>query len=141
MSVSYVPAALRRLVITRAGNRCEYCLLHATDSFYGCEIDHAISEKHGGATDAANLAYSCYYCNRNKGSDIATLHPVTGGFVGFFHPRRDVWADHFAFSPIDNVTFVPLTDIGEATIRILGINDADRVWERLLLYKNGRYPR
>ena len=77
MSVTYIPAALRRLVTARASNVCEYCRLPAAASFYGCEIDHIISEKHGGLTVAANLALACFVCNRNKGSDVATLDPAT----------------------------------------------------------------
>lgn len=140
MSVTYIPADLRRLVIARAGSACEYCRLSEAVAFYGCEIDHIISEKHGGATLASNLAYSCFYCNRNKGSDVATIDPVTGDFVGFFHPRTALWSDHFEFSALDSVTFVARTAIGEATIRIFGINDADRVFERRILHGSGRYP-
>ena len=51
MSVTYVPAELRRQVISRAGNACEYCLLSNAVAFYGCEIDHVISEKHGADDD------------------------------------------------------------------------------------------
>jgi 5-methylcytosine-specific restriction endonuclease McrA len=59
MSVSYIPAALRRLVEERANRRCEYCLLPENVSFYTHEIDHVIPEKHGGKTDATNLALTC----------------------------------------------------------------------------------
>jgi len=38
MSVSYIPAALRRLVEERANRRCEYCLLPENVSFYVHEI-------------------------------------------------------------------------------------------------------
>ena len=30
-----------------------------------------------------------------KGSDVGSIDPRTGTFVGLFHPRRHVWADHF----------------------------------------------
>ena len=140
MSVTYIPADLRRLVIARANNVCEYCRIPASASFYGCEIDHVVSEKHDGRTDAANLALACFVCNRNKGSDVATIDPATGAFVGFFHPRTDSWSDHFALDSTDGVTFTGLTAIGVATIRIFGINDADRVFERSILRNAGRYP-
>ena len=140
MSVTYIPAELRRLVSARANNVCEYCRMPASASFYGCEIDHIVSEKHGGLTAAANLALACFMCNRNKGSDVATIDPATGEFVGFFHPRTDVWDDHFAFDPADAVTFTAHTAVGAATIRIFGINDSDRVFERGILRNAGRYP-
>ncbi|MBC8141883.1 MAG: HNH endonuclease, partial [Armatimonadetes bacterium] len=38
------------------------------------------------------------------------------------------------------VAFEPRTAIGEATIRIFAINDADRVVERQILHGSGRYP-
>jgi HNH endonuclease len=81
-------------VAARAGHRCEYCLIHADDTFFGCEVDHIISEKHGGATREDNLAYACLFCNRNKGSDIASILPETGELVRLFNPRLDRWGDH-----------------------------------------------
>ena len=47
MSVTHVPADLRRLVRERAGFRCEYCLIPETDVFYSLHVDHIIAEKHG----------------------------------------------------------------------------------------------
>ena len=134
---SYVGAAVRRLVAVRADFLCEYCLVHEDDTVFGCEVDHIISEKHGGATDAENLAYACAFCNRAKGSDIGSIVPGTGRFVRFFNPRTDRWAEHFA---LDGVTIVPLSDIGEVTSRILAFNDSDRLFERQTLQTVGRYP-
>jgi 5-methylcytosine-specific restriction endonuclease McrA len=58
MSVTYIPAALRRLVEERVNRLCEYCLLPADVSFFPDEVDHVIAEKHGGATNADNLVSS-----------------------------------------------------------------------------------
>jgi 5-methylcytosine-specific restriction endonuclease McrA len=74
----YVPAHLRRLVAECASGLCEYGLIHRDDTFFGCEIEHVISEKHGGQTVADNLAFACMTCNRSKGSDIASLSDRTG---------------------------------------------------------------
>ena len=134
---SYVGAAVRRLVAVRADFLCEYCLVHEDDTVFGCEVDHIISEKHGGATDAENLAYACAFCNRAKGSDIGSIVPGTGRFVRFFNPRTDCWAEHFT---LDGVTIAPLSDIGEVTSRILAFNDSDRLLERQTLQAVGRYP-
>ncbi len=68
MSQTYVPAALRRLVRMRAGERCEYCLIPENASFAPHQVDHVIAEKHGGLTDANNLALSCVLCNMCKGA-------------------------------------------------------------------------
>ncbi len=134
---SYVGAAVRRLVAVRADFLCEYCLVHEDDTVFGCEVDHIISEKHSGATDAENLAYACAFCNRAKGSDIGSIVPGTGRFVRFFNPRTDRWAEHFT---LDGVTIVPLSDIGEVTSRILAFNDSDRLLERQTLQAVSRYP-
>ncbi len=140
MSSTYIGAGLRRLVVSRAAHLCEYCLLHEDDTFFGCEGDHVISEKHGGPTRADNLAYSCLTCNRNKGSDIASRVPGTDALVRFFHPRRDRWRDHFRPDGSDGFTLVALTEVGEATARIFGFNAADRLLERQALVLAGRYP-
>jgi hypothetical protein len=137
MSETYISADLRRVVTGRAAGLCEYCLIHEEDTFFGCEVDHIISEKHGGPTEAANLAYACLFCNRRKGSDIGSIIWRTGGFCRFYNPRIDRWADHFR---LDGHSITPLTEIGEVTERILGFNDGDRLLERQVLRAAGRYP-
>lgn len=139
MSTGYIGADLRRLVALRAEHLCEYCLIHEENTFYGCEVDHIISEKHDGPTHEGNLAYACLFCNRNKGSDIASLEPGTDRLVRLFDPRRDRWAQHFALEE-DGITIVPRSPIGEATARLLGFNHGDRLVERVALREVGRYP-
>lgn len=138
MSTGYVGAELRRLVIRRAERLCEYCLIHEDDTFYGCEVDHIVSGKHGGPTHEDNLAYACLFCNRNKGSDIASLEPGTDRLVRLFNPRLDRWAEHFVLE--NGVTINPRTAIGEATVRLLALNHEDRLMERRALQEVNRYP-
>ncbi len=90
-----IGVALRRLVRERAQGRCEYCLMPDGEPVYPHEPDHIIALKHGGPTSAENLAYACFECNRAKGSDIGSLDPQTGVLTALFHPRRDVWNEHF----------------------------------------------
>lgn len=134
---TYVSADLRRLVESRARGLCEYCLIHVDDTYLGCQVDHVISEKHGGVTDAENLALACTFCNRAKGTDIGSIAQSTGEFVRFFNPRVDRWTDHFA---IVGVQIQPRTLIGEATARILAFNELERILERESLEAIGRYP-
>lgn len=68
--MTYVPARLRQLVIERAKEKCEYCLFPQSAALLTFEIEHIIAEKHGGTTEAANLALACPYCNRAKGTDL-----------------------------------------------------------------------
>ena len=134
---SYVPAHLRRLVTDRAKGLCEYCLIHEADTYFGCQVEHILSEKHGGGTDADNLAYACVLCNRYKGSDIGSVTQGSGIFTRFFNPRTDRWSEHFR---LEEWTVLPLTPIGEVTARILQLNDSDRCAERERLQAVGRYP-
>ena len=133
----YIPTELHILVVERANYLCEYCLIHENDTFVGCQVDHIISLKHGGQTEADNLAYACAFCNRYKGSDIGSIVWRTGEFVRFFNPRTDQWAKHFY---LDGVLLKPLTDIGEVTVRILRFNDSERILERETLIAVGDYP-
>jgi hypothetical protein len=132
----YIPARLRQVVEDRARSRCEYCLIHREDMFFKGVPDHIIAEKHGGATEAGNLAYACVICNTAKGSDLGSIASSTGELVRFFNPRLDSWADHFR---LDGARIEPRTDIGEVTARIFGFNDPDRVRERARLIALGRY--
>jgi hypothetical protein len=134
---SYVSAKLRRLVASRADGFCEYCRIHESDTHLGCQVDHILSEKHGGRTAAKNLAYACTFCNQAKGADIGSIATTTGEFVRFFNPRTDRWTDHFE---INGVAIIPRTAIGEATVSILGFNNAERLLERETLMNVGRYP-
>jgi hypothetical protein len=137
MSFSYVSAELRRLVVERANRLCEYCLIAASDTFLGCQVDHIVSEKHGGMTDAGNLAYACCFCNRAKGSDVGSIDWEKGQFVRFFNPRSDRWTDHFR---LVGVRIDGITSIGAVTVRIFAFNVRDRLLERQALELSNRYP-
>jgi hypothetical protein len=128
---------LRQYVAERAGYRCEYCLLHEDATGFPHQMDHVISRKHGGASDADNLAYCCVVCNRYKGTDVAAIDPVSGRIARLFNPRRENWADHFSLvGPV----IEPFTEIGTATTRILRMNMAERVTERQEFQRLGLYP-
>lgn len=90
-------------------------------------MDHIVAEKHGGKTEAENLANSCILCNQRKGSDLASIDPETGAVVPLFHPRRDSWADHFRLM---GGRIEPLTPAGRVTVTLLRLNDPERIEER-----------
>ena len=144
MSTGDIPDFLRALVRKRAKYLCEYCLIHEKDTGYRhrirpSHIDHVIARKHGGATHEDNLALACAPCSQHKGTNIASIVLETGDLIRLFNPRSDRWRDHFCLSP-DGITIVALTPIGEATCRILGMNDTTRLLERKALRQVGRYP-
>jgi hypothetical protein len=61
----------------------------------------------------------------------------TQEFVRFYNPRRDGWSEHFR---LEGAVISPVSAIGEATARILGFNDRDRLVERQILIDRGLYP-
>jgi 5-methylcytosine-specific restriction endonuclease McrA len=85
---SYVPVALRKEVVERAGYCCEYCLLSIDVVIANLEVEHIVAEKHGGRTESSNLALACVRCNRHKGTDVGSFDPETGLLTPFFHPRQ-----------------------------------------------------
>jgi len=135
---TYIPAALRNLVMERAEGHCEYCRFPDDAAFLSFEVDHIISEKHGGTTIAENLALACVFCNSFKGTDLGSLDPETGRLTPFFNPRSQTWADHFAVE--EDGLLQPRIPEGRVTIAILRMNDPERVAERQLLIEVGRYP-
>lgn len=135
--VEGVSQQVRRAVLDRASRRCEYCLMPEWALLAGCEVDHIISRKHGGITDLSNLALSCARCNRAKGTDVGSVSTATGSFTRLFNPRIDRWEQHFA---LENGCIAGLTEVGLVTVRLLRLNESDRVLERRLLQRLGEYP-
>ena len=130
----WISNELRQTIADRAKQLCEYCLI--AEAFYGCEVDHIISLKHGGSSDADNLAYACAVCNREKGSDVGSIS-ASREFTRFFNPRTDHWSEHFR---LEGSVIQPLTTIGEVTARIFGFNDSARLHEREEMIRFGKYP-
>lgn len=126
--MAYVSEALRRRVVERAAHACEYCLLPDTLSFYPHEVDHVIALKHQGKTQADNLAYACWRCNRFKGSDLGSFDPETGDFCFLFNPRQQLWAEHFTLTAGQMLGQSPE---GRTTALLLKMNTSDRIQERL----------
>ncbi|MBI4601443.1 MAG: HNH endonuclease [Planctomycetes bacterium] len=130
MSSTHVSAEFRRLVRDRAYGCCEYCGISEKAAFAMHEVDHVVAEKHGGQTVASNLALCCTLCNRRKGSDLSSIDPETGEIANLFHPRKDIWSDHFR---LEGALIRPLTPIGRATVHLLRLNAEARLTERAAL--------
>jgi HNH endonuclease len=134
MSKTYINASLRKQVYQEARGCCEYCLIPDIATFAPHEIDHIIAEKHGGLTEAENLALSCTLCNKHKGSDLTSIDPETGEIVPLYHPRQDLWREHFQ---IKDAEFTALSAKARVTIRLLQLNRQDRIEERQFLLEAG----
>jgi hypothetical protein len=127
----------RLAVADRAYHVCEYCLIHEHDSFWGCQVDHIISRKHGGPTVTENLAWACACCNNAKGTDLGARVGQPPELVRLFHPRSDRWNDCFQ---LVGVRIEPLNAIGTATVTLLQLNHESRLNEREILASVGRFP-
>lgn len=134
---SNVPTELRQLVRERANFCCEYCLLPQSAALHKHEPDHIVPGQHSGETESDNLALSCMRCNRYKGPNVGSFDPQNGELVPFFNPRTQVWQEHFV---LQDAVIIPLTAEARVTIKILRINDPERVMERRELQKVGLYP-
>ena len=121
MSTTYIPRALRERVAQQARYRCGYCLTQEAVVGTPMEIDHIIPEALGGMTEESNLWLACSLCNDHKGDRIAALDPDSGEIVRLFDPRRQIWSEHFAWTPQGDV-ILGLTPQGRATVVALNLN-------------------
>lgn len=131
----YISEFLRKQVEKRADNLCEYCLIPIEETYFGGEIDHIVGIKHDGETVLENLALACQPCNRSKGSDLGSNSVTTKILTRFYNPQVDVWTEHFQVN--EDAKIIPLTEIGEVTVRIFKFNEFERVLERQGLIELG----
>jgi len=129
-------AAVRERVRSRAGNRCEYCLLKQEHlPFASFQVEHSIPRKHGGDDDPTNLALACDRCNSHKGANLTGIDPETGEITALFNPRQHSWEEHFRMS---DVTIIGLTAVGRTTVRVFNMNEERRLRLRGLLKHYGQ---
>ena len=109
------------MVAARAQGRCEFCQCPEEYSSTTYCLDHVEPRSCGGSDNLENLAFACQGCNGFKGDKTAVWDASGRRAVRLFHPRRDRWARHFAWSE-DSLEMVPKTLIGHATITTLRLN-------------------
>ena len=130
--------ALRQQVRARAADRCEYCLLkqeHERDRPF--HIEHIIATSHRGSDEPDNLALACQLCNLLKGPNLASIDPDTEKLERLFHPRQDVWPEHFR---LEGARIIGVTPIGRTTAWLLEMNNDDRLELRATLMQLGEWP-
>ena len=129
--------ALEALVRQRAEARCEYCHFPEALAEAPFQFDHIMARQHGGQRVTENLALACCYCNRYKGPNLSGVDPLTKEVTPLFHPRLQIWHEHFQWKgPI----LVGKTAIGRTTVQTLGINRPDAIAVRELLLAEGTFP-
>ena len=119
MSWSSIPPKLRRLVVQRAVERCEYCGLAQAGQEATFHVDHVTPMAADGKTVSDNLALACVSCSLRKAAREFATDPETGREVRLFNPRRDDWRENFRW---DGVVLVGLSAAGRATIDSLSMN-------------------
>jgi hypothetical protein len=129
--------ALRRAVIRRAAERCEYCGLAQEGQEAAFHIDHIVPLNDNGETTLSNLALACVSCSLRKGAATHESDPLTGNATPLFHPRKDLWSDHFRWNDVE---VVALTAKGRATIERLKLNRPLIIALRQEEKLRGRHP-
>ena len=97
--------------------------------------DHIIASHHLGPTVVENLALCCVFCNLHKGSNVAGVDPEGGAVVPLFHPRHQVWVEHFRW---DGAMIVGISPTGRATVVALEMNDPRQLIVRMALIADGK---
>lgn len=132
-----IPATLRRWVIQRANNRCEYCGISQIGQVATFHIDHVIPVVAGGETTAENLALACVSCSLRKGARQKIEDAETGEFVYIFNPRQQRWNAHFTWNGVE---VIGLTATGRATVQALDLNRSTMLAIRAEEELRGRHP-
>lgn len=130
-------AATCRLVLARAGGRCEYCRMSQSLQGATFHVEHVVPQSAGGADSADNLALACPACNLSKSNRTTAVDPDTSQEVPLFHPRSHTWADHFGW---DGVKLLGRTPTGRATVQAFGLNFPRRQLIRMAEGNFGLFP-
>jgi hypothetical protein len=103
-------------------HRCAYCQTLQANSGQRMVPDHIAPKSIGGETVFANLCFSCRLCNEFKGSFTTGIDPLTSQTMPLFHPRQQIWSDHFAWDE-SGIRIIGLTAVGRATLVRLQMNN------------------
>ncbi len=120
-----VAPAIRAFVRERADDRCEYCRMREVwEPYFSYHVEHIIALQHRGNDSPDNLAFACNHCNLIKGPNLTSIDPDTDEVTLLFHPRTQIWTDHFNL--VDG-RIIGLTPAGRTTVFLLEMNTFHRV--------------
>jgi hypothetical protein len=127
--------AFRPIVVARAGGACEYCRLRQDARGVTFHVEHVRPRSLDGRTELSNLALSCPGCNLAKSSRL-TGADRAGREQPIYNPREYDpsllgWYLHFLLERETGLV-VPRTPVGEATLELLRMNEAQRLFARKL---------
>ncbi|MFQ5435257.1 MAG: HNH endonuclease [Anaerolineae bacterium] len=134
-----ISKAMRQQIFAAANHRCEYCQTSRRVMGMPLVIDHILPRSLGGGDEPENLAAACYRCNEFKRAKIDGLDSTTGQLVPLFHPRQDVWSEHFQWVN-GGIHIAGLTPTGRATVAALHMNNEYVVESRALWIARDWHP-
>ena len=139
MSKRHLAADLRERLFAADDRRCVYCHTAEANTGQPMTLDHIVPEAQDGPTLFDNLCFACRCCNEFKGSLTTSRDPLTDEIVLLFHPRAQVWADHFTWDA-SGTHLLGLTAVGRATVVALNMNNAVIVDARKRWVSVGWHP-
>ena len=134
-----ISSLLRKQVLSRSNYYCEYCKTSSRITGMPLIVEHVYPKSLGGKDHESNLAAACYRCNEFKGVKTHGIDPASGYIVELFHPRIQVWDEHFTWVN-GGVSVAGLSDRGRATVIALRLNNEDVVSARMLWVLAGWHP-
>lgn len=79
---------------------------------------------------------TCNRCNSHKGTNLASVDPLTGDTVRLLHPQDDSWDEHFA---LVGAEILGRNATGRTTVELLPMNEEKRLELRQLLIESGEF--
>lgn len=139
MANKYISKKNKDFIRKLAKGCCEYCQSQEAYSTQNFSMEHIIPTRLNGSNEIDNLALCCQGCNNFKFIKIGLEDKETGEFIPFFHPRKDIWTEHFKWSE-DFLQIIPLTKIGEVTVKVLKMNRQQVINWRTAVLSIGKHP-
>jgi hypothetical protein len=139
MSEIRISEELKHEIWMRALGRCEYCRSQARFAVQSFSVEHIVPRSREGPTNSENPALACQGCNNHKYRKTHAHDPVSGEIVPLFHPRRNLWREHFAWNE-DASLIIGLSATGRAAVEALRLNRDGLVNLRRILFTAGEHP-
>jgi hypothetical protein len=117
-------------VRARAQNRCECAGFHfRTTGFRSISI----TSSRGSTAEAQKPITWLSVAFTATATRVLISHDTkTGDVVRLFHPRKDVWSEHFQ---LDGAVVAGMTAIGRATVHLLAMNEPEFLAARQALIR------
>jgi HNH endonuclease len=135
----YLSVSLRAQIAGVDRGRCCYCQTSEANSGLAMTHDHILPRALGGGNSFENVCLACHRCNECKSDRLNATDPLSGQDVQLFHPRQQVWAEHFRWSP-DGTRVEGLTIVGRSTVEALRMNHPVIVVARSRWVMSGWHP-